>query len=470
LCFFISFCNLCNNRIKTSAKRKASCKYKLQKHEKYCLVSQLSIVINRHFPDLLEQLNQLPDYRKRPHYKVKELIVSGLLVFLFKQGSRNQADNTAKNIDYQDNIKRFFGVKVADNDTVDLFLRKLNPSDLEEIKQNMFRKIVKSKLLQKEKLFGEYYLLAIDGTGLQSFDYEPFNGCPFKKYKTGKKVWTTYVLEAKIVTSNGFALSLATEWIENINDENFDKQDSEIKAFKRLAEKIKKNFPRLPLTLLLDGLYPNNPVFNICKNYNWRHIITLKDKSLKSVQEQIADQLLFKEYQTEQKIEPNSTHWISNDYKIFESVEYKGHKLYVFETLKEEKHKKTNDIEKTRFVHITDIEINKKNIHTVSKSGRMRWKIENEGFNNQKNNEYEAQHKYSRTNFNSSKNYYELLQIADILNQFTYKTKYMSGLTMQYGLTIKALLHKVFEYLTSFDFDDNVIIDSILNVKTQLRY
>jgi len=56
----------------------------------------MAVTINRHFPDFYRRISELPDYRKRPEYKVRELIVSGLLVFLFKQKSRNQADNTAK--------------------------------------------------------------------------------------------------------------------------------------------------------------------------------------------------------------------------------------------------------------------------------------------------------------------------------------------------------------------------------------
>ena len=43
-------------------------------------------------------------------------------------------------------------------------------------------------------------------------------------------------------------------------DQASSKQDCELKAFKRLAEKIKKRFPRLPIQILLDGLYPNGPV------------------------------------------------------------------------------------------------------------------------------------------------------------------------------------------------------------------
>ncbi|MDN5292359.1 MAG: hypothetical protein PWQ06_2598 [Anaerophaga sp.] len=42
-----------------------------------------------------------------------------------------------------------------------------------------------------------------------------------------------------------------------------------------MSQRLKKNFPRLPLMLLLDGLYPTNPVFKICKQNKWGCIILL---------------------------------------------------------------------------------------------------------------------------------------------------------------------------------------------------
>jgi len=39
----------------------------------------------------------------------------------------------------------------------------------------------------------------------------------------------------------------------------------------------------------------------------------------------------------------------------------------------------------TSFVHITDLSINARNIADTSKTGQLRWKIENEGFNTVKN-------------------------------------------------------------------------------------
>jgi hypothetical protein len=54
------------------------------------------------------------------------------------------------------------------------------------------------------------------------------------------------VLEAKVVTANGFAFSLMTEFIENPGEQPT-KQECELKAFYRLAERLKQRFPHVPI-------------------------------------------------------------------------------------------------------------------------------------------------------------------------------------------------------------------------------
>ena len=51
------------------------------------------------------------------------------------------------------------------------------------------------------------------------------------------------------------------------------------------------------------------------------------------------------------------------------------------------------------------------------KLGRQRWKIENEGSDIQKNHGYKLGHKYSRVSVTATKNYYQCMQIAHIINQ-----------------------------------------------------
>jgi len=92
-------------------------------------------------------------------------------------------------------------------------------------------------------------MVAVDATGVISCNKDRF-GCGLQRVsKNGEITYLYPVLEAKLVTENGFCISLATEWIVNDNDKLYDKQDCELKAFKRLAEKLKNLFPRLPVCI-----------------------------------------------------------------------------------------------------------------------------------------------------------------------------------------------------------------------------
>lgn len=70
----------------------------------------------------------------------------------------------------------------------------------------------------------------------------------------------------------------------------------------------------------------------------------------------------------------------------------------------------------TRFVWLTNLKVKKSNIVKIAKGGRLRWKIENEGFNIQKNRGFNLEHPYSQ-NETSMKNLYLLLQIAYIISK-----------------------------------------------------
>lgn len=97
-----------------------------------------------------------------------------------------------------------------------------------------------------------------------------------RNHETGEESTTWYhtVLEAKIILGDGLVVSIASEFIENNTEdaqrqkemkEEEIKQDCESKAFKRLAEKLKRTFPRLPICILADGLYTTEPVFSVCE-------------------------------------------------------------------------------------------------------------------------------------------------------------------------------------------------------------
>lgn len=106
------------------------------------------------------------------------------------------------------------------------------------------------------------------------------------------------------------------------------------------------------------------------------------------------------------------TGWYANH---VEEVAGKTEVMNVFEYQYEtkDKHEKIQII---RFRWISSLEITKRNLEEMILAARGRWKIENEGFNNQKNGLYRIEHLNSY-NSNAMKNHYLLTQIADILMQ-----------------------------------------------------
>ncbi len=346
--------------------------------------------------------------------------MAGLSIFIFKRGSRNNTD-TFVTAGVEDNFIRIFGLRLPVMDTVDVFLRGLPPAELERIKQLLVRQLIEKRALDKFRYRGRF-IVAVDGTGVYSFDYEPFAGCPHKTSKNGKTTWQVYVLEAKIVCSNNFSLSLATEWLQN-SDNMDEKQDCEQKAFVRLACKLKKMYPRMAVAIAADSLYPNNTFFNICRKNGWRFILTFKEGSLKTVWEEVMSLYPLEEKQNKQtRIKNRKKGKVRQEESsmFINGIEYKKHRLNWVEYIS---YDTGEDSSHQRFVHITDLDVNRQTIWETSFYGRLRWKIENEGFNTQKNGGYNLGHKYSRKHTSAMQNYYQLLQIAHLIVQLTERLK-----------------------------------------------
>ena len=261
-------------------------------------------------------------------------------------------------------------------------MNKLQPKHLESCRRDVIKYLLDKRTVHKFRLLGKYSRVAIDGSGVYTYDKEPYVGCPSKTSKNGKTTWNQNVLEAKLVCSNGFSLSIATEWLKN--EDGHLKQDCEQKALKRLLENLKSDFHRLPICILLDGLFASSPVIEQIKTNGWEYIIVWKDGKLKKVQEQLEDMRLEKQIEHIKKEEIHNPK--SKTDHIFEyskaALTHQGHQFYYI------KHElQTNQVGdasvkyKKRFITICSITPNRANIKELTEAGRMRWKIENQGFN-----------------------------------------------------------------------------------------
>ncbi len=460
--------------MKTNAKHKSKKFYAtVQNTAQNCSKGQLIIyqvykTIKQFFPDLFERLGQLPDCRERKEYNIAELVIGGIAMFLFKEGSRNAMNNDRKETKFSKNYIRLFKLKLPHMDTVDELFRVLNEHELEAIKAALVIGLIEQKVLRKFKFLGKSYIIAIDGTGIASFDYRHCDACQTKTSKNGVITYFHNVLEAKLVTSTGLSISLATEWISNEGKTEYEKQDCELKAFKRLAEKIKKYFPRLPILIAADGLYPNQSFFEICKNKDWNFVVTFQDKSLKSIQEEITwlknkpdgKRIIVR---TEKHIRITLTYTFIND------IQYKEYNLSWVECIEDRINSNTGETEQKRFVHISDIRLDADTAVKISEAGRLRWNIENEGFNTQKNGGYALKHKFSRISFLAMKNYYQCLQIAHSINQLVLKSQCINCLFDSDGkFTIVKLWQRLLSFLIEGDISENELL-AIDNLQFQIR-
>ena len=315
-------------------------------------------------------------------------------------------------------------------------MRHLPEEALEQLKKRMLCALLDMKSLHKYRYLGKWFTVAFDGTGVVSFEHQHCSQCLHSTSKKGKTTYFHNVLEAKLVTPNGFSISLATQWIENPIDE-YDKQDCERKAFTRLAEKLKSNYPRLPMCLLVDGLYPYQGFFETCKANEWMYIATFKDGCLPTVWREIEEllPLMSENHRQENRYQGKTT--TEQKYSWVTDIDYNGHCLHWIECL-ETIENEEGERHTTQFSQITNIRPCYNIISGLLSTGRMRWKIENEGFNQQKNGGYKMQHKFARKSYLALKNYYQCLQIAHMINQLLIlSTQFQSHLKGK--MTIKHL-------------------------------
>jgi hypothetical protein len=369
-------------------------------------------LVRHFFPDFNAWLDELPEHRNQDllYYHRRHLVWAGLLLFLLHLRSRLQFNLDRHCDTLVANLVRLAQTRearLAHGDTLTLWFRTIPAARVLELVRRCVRRLIRRKALDDFRLEG-HFLIAIDGTGMLTFEQRHCPHCLTRKLSNGGTLYYHPVLEAKLVTANGLALSVATDFIENPagwTPEN--KQDCEKKAFHRLAEQLYTAFPRTPFCLLLDALYLDGEVIARCARYGWKFLITFKEGSMPAVWAEAQHQLTIQAGHQLAHILPNG---IRRTYRWAEEVEVGGlHALFCAET--------DRAVLITTFAWLTNFTLLRQNVIALAdQGGRLRWTIENEGFNTQKNGGFALEHAYCRDG-NAARVFYGLLQLAHLWQQ-----------------------------------------------------
>jgi len=353
-------------------------------------------------------------------YPLPMVLATGVLMFVLRLGARRQVQHWLRgNAPSVAKFEALFDVaNCPHGDTLNYAYARLAVDEVQEVVTGMVETLLRQKVLYRYRLFDQYFLVVIDGTGVLTY---PERHCPecLTRTQHGQTTYYHPVLEAKLVTACGWAFSLMTEFIENPGAHPT-KQDCELKAFYRLAARLKARFPRLPICLLLDGLYAGGPTFALCTPYGWKYLVTLQEGDLPSVQEEFRDRAaLMPDHQVH--LPPSGPVKLQQDFGWVNDIayvdsQYREHTVAVLECLETTQAPKAEP-HPTRFKWITNFAITAQTAPTLAnQGGRLRWKMENEGFKVQKNGGYALEHPYS-THPIASKVFYLLLQIAHLIFQ-----------------------------------------------------
>jgi hypothetical protein len=355
-------------------------------------------------------------------------------------------------------------------DTIRKTFGRLEVDQVQKVVTAAIARLIRSRALDGYRLLGKYHLVAIDATGLYSYKERHCANCLTRKHKDGQITYFHYALEAKLVTQDGLAISLMSEFIENPGDGLFDKQDCEFKAFQRLAKRLKKAFPKLLMTLLLDGLYACGTLFQICEDNHWKYITVLKKGSIPTLYAdfyslvKLSSESFFsvKTQDAPGGEESRKLRWV-NDIQ-FTDTEQRTHRVHMLEACVEHSGKAAP----STWLWVTDIKVTRERADQIQRGGRCRWKIENEGFNVQKRNGYELEHHYSE-NWITAKILYLLLQLAHGIHQLLERGGLLKDIPSKVPLKGRRLAYNLLEALKNAPAWSQSYLRALKRKRFQLR-
>lgn len=243
-------------------------------------------VVRKAFPELNRWFNELPDPRRQDLcvYRAAHIWWSGTLMFLSRAGSRNAFDQNRNSGQAPVNMGRWCGQTADDlrfdgtprvtcSDNLVRHLGRVCPSVVQEIPVYMCRKLLQQRMFDDCRILGSWYPVVVDGT-VRELCRKGFDDDGKRGGKGGKRY--RYVLQLALLGPDNTLFPLLHEHAD-MHDPQAEKEDCEIKAFYRLAKRLKRLFPRMNFCVIADSLYCAASVADLCDQYHWKYVVTLKE-------------------------------------------------------------------------------------------------------------------------------------------------------------------------------------------------
>lgn len=411
-------------------------------------VSEKVAILRGKLPTLLRRLAQIPDPRnpRKIKHRLSSLMLYGILGFVLQVASRREANREFSRPVLKENLLFLFPdlQSIPHHDTLMRLLDHIDVEQIPEAQLQLLRSLIRKRKFQRYLVQG-CYPVAIDGT--QKFATFKLWDEPYLERQVGdesnrRTQYYLYVLEANLALRGGMTIPLMSEFLDyGQGDSGREKQDCELRGFYRLVQRLDRAFPRLPILVLLDGLYPSGPVMQLCRSKGWEFMIVLQDRSLPQVWEEYRGLVKLLEPHERHRMNwgdrRQQFHWINHIEYAYEVAgrarSLKVHMVVCQESWEEIDPETAQEVlKKARHVWLSSRPLSQENVHARCNLGaRHRWGIES-GILVEKRCGYQYEHCFSYS-WNAMKGYHYLMRIAHLLNVLAQHSAQLAKFVQELG-------------------------------------
>jgi Transposase DDE domain len=313
----------------------------------------------------------------------------------------------------EDNLQTIYGIERTPCDT---YMRELldpvSPESLRPLFTGVFRPLQRGKALEPMMFLPGYYLLALDGTGYFSSKTIHCQSCLQKVHHNGSITYYHQMLGAAIIHPDcREVIPLMPEPI--VKQDGTDKNDCERNAAKRFLAKLRQDHPHLTFIITEDSLSSNAPDIETLHDHGCHYILGGKEGD---------HAYLFKQVQAAEeagRVTDYERHdraaGVVHRFRFVNDVPLNASRADVRVNFLE--YWEIGQDKVQHFSWVTNLRVNKRNVYTLMRGGRARWKIEKETFNTLKNQGYHFEHNYGHGEQNLSVVFATIMMLAFLVDQ-----------------------------------------------------
>lgn len=404
-------------------------------------------------------LKTLPDPRRgfNRSYSIVDAALGAFSVFFMQSPSFLAHQCKMQEVKGLSNAQSLFQITTIPSDNqIRSLLDPIAPEEFTKMFDNVFNGLNSVGYFEHYRAINKTILIALDGVNYFSSDKIHCKQCSVRHHKNNKIDYShTAITPVIVAPGNPRVISLTPEFITP--QDGYDKQDCEHAAAIRWLKEHGSKYKELGVTILGDDLYSHQPICEVIQQQGLHFILTCLPESHITLYEEINKSInkgqiniLKIERTAGKKVKETftDTYCFINHIPLRKTTDA----LYVnwCEMVTTDEANKIVSIKS----YITDHEITVDNVANVVKSGRTRWKTENENNNTLKNHGYNMER-----NFGHGKQYLSQLLLTFNLLAFLFHTV-LSIMDIKYQtLREKLPTRKIFfdhiKALTTYLYFDN---------------